>query len=43
MPKVRIHTKGDRDPIELDVAPGDEEFYDNLPFDSDNVMITEIH
>ena len=42
MAKVTIHTKGDRDPIEVDAAPGEEAFYDDLPFTSDNVMITEI-
>jgi len=42
MPKVTIYTKGDRDPIEVDIAPGDEEFYDNLPFTSDNVIATQI-
>lgn len=39
--KVTIHTKsGER--IEVDAAPHEEAFYDDLPFTSDNVMITEI-
>jgi hypothetical protein len=41
MAKVTIHTR-DGDQIKVDAAPGDEAFYDDLPFTSDNVMITEI-
>lgn len=42
MAKITIYTKGDRDPIEVDVEPGDEAFYDDLPFNSDNVLMTKV-
>lgn len=41
MAKVTIHTT-DGDKIKVDAAPGEEAFYDDLPFTSDNVVITEI-
>lgn len=41
MPKVTIYTKSGEQ-IEVDAAPGDEAFYDDLPFTSDNVMITKV-
>jgi hypothetical protein len=41
MAKVTIHTK-DGERFEVDAAPHEEAFYDDLPFTSDNVMITEI-
>ncbi|MEU6725439.1 hypothetical protein ABZ917_17165 [Nonomuraea wenchangensis] len=39
--KVTIHTT-DGETHEADVQPGEEAFYDDLPFTSENVMITEI-
>ncbi|MEO3875507.1 hypothetical protein ABGB18_42570 [Nonomuraea sp. B12E4] len=42
MAKVTIYTKGDRDPIEVDASPEDEAFYDDLPFNSDNVVMTRV-
>lgn len=41
MSKVTIHTKNGEQ-IEVDAAPHEEAFYDDLPFTSENVMITEI-
>lgn len=41
MAKVTIHTK-DGQSTTVDVAPEDEAFYDDLPFNSDNVIATEI-
>jgi hypothetical protein len=41
MAKARIFTTTG-DEIVRDVKSGEEEFYDDLPFNSDNVMITEI-
>ncbi|GAA1612545.1 hypothetical protein AB0C27_07970 [Nonomuraea sp. NPDC048882] len=41
MSKVTIHTKNGEQ-IEVNAAPHEEAFYDDLPFTSENVMITEI-
>lgn len=41
MAKVTIHTK-DGDTIEVEASAEDEAFYDDLPFTSDNVMITKV-
>lgn len=39
--KVIIHTT-DGDSHEVDIAPHEEAFYDDLPFTSSNVLATEI-
>ncbi|MGI5286663.1 hypothetical protein ACQEVF_25445 [Nonomuraea polychroma] len=41
MPKVTVYTK-DGEVHEVDASPEDEAFYDDLPFNSENVMITEV-
>lgn len=41
MSKVTIHTTSGEQ-IEVDAAPHDEAFYDDLPFTSGNVMSTQV-
>lgn len=41
MPKVTIYTQ-DGEKYERDIAPEDEKFYDDLPFNSGNMIATEI-
>jgi hypothetical protein len=41
MAKVKIVTSTG-DEIVRDVKPGEDKFYDDLPYDSDNVLFTEI-